>query len=324
MFFQENWVDFVIVLILLCFVWDGWKKGIFWLAAQLLSFLISLLVAFRTYLWTAGILVEMFSISHGWAKAFAFVGIAIVMEQMAYEILARLIMKIPKKYFPKWWRGLLGVGPSMINGGVFVAFVLTAAVSLPIKLPIKQAVLGSQIGAWMVHRAIGAEQVFQGVFGQAARETLTFLTLPVKSGERVDLGFTVVGSDYQVDPESEVQIFALMNEERRKQGVAELRWYPEAIEVARIHSKDMLQRGYFSHHSPEGNDVGDRLRVAHIGYVVAGENLALAPTISVAHEGLMNSQGHRANILSPEFSRVAIGVIDSGVYGKMVTQVFLN
>jgi uncharacterized protein YkwD len=52
--------------------------------------------------------------------------------------------------------------------------------------------------------------------------------------------------------------------------------------------------------------------------------LALAPTLATAHTGLMNSEGHRANILEPKFKRVGIGVIDNGVYGKMFVQVFTD
>ncbi len=321
---QFNWIDLVVLIVLGWFVWDGWKKGIFWLAAQLVAFLLSLVIAFRSYAAVAGLIVQLFSLSHGWAKAIAFMGVAIVAEQVIYEFLAWVVVRVPKRYVPKWWAGFMGVVPSLINGGVFVAFVATAVVSLPVRPQVKRAVLDSRLGNWLVARTVGAEQMFAGVFGDAARETLTFLTTPVGSGERVDLGFKVEESGYRVDPEGERQIFDLVNEERRKEGLAELEWYPEAVEVARGHSRDMVGRGYFSHNSPEGDDVGDRLQKSGITYVVAGENLALAPTIQVAHDGLMNSPGHRANILSPEFSRAAIGVIDSGVYGKMVTQVFLN
>ena len=61
-----------------------------------------------------------------------------------------------------------------------------------------------------------------------------------------------------------------------------------------------------------------------IKFISAGENLAYAPTVEIAHQGLMNSPGHRENILRPSFGRVGIGVIDGGVYGKMFTQDFAD
>ena len=84
----------------------------------------------------------------------------------------------------------------------------------------------------------------------------------------------------------------------------------------------MLQRGYFSHYNPENKSPFDRMESYGINYGFAGENLALAPSASLAHQGLMNSQGHRANILSPNYKKVGIGIVDGGVYGKMVAQEF--
>ena len=61
-----------------------------------------------------------------------------------------------------------------------------------------------------------------------------------------------------------------------------------------------------------------------IEYSLAGENLALAPTVETAHKGLMNSKGHRENILDEDYRQMGIGVIDNGVYGKMFVQVFTD
>ncbi len=68
----------------------------------------------------------------------------------------------------------------------------------------------------------------------------------------------------------------------------------------------------------------DRMREANVRFVDAGENLALAPTVQVAHRGLMNSPGHRANILYPQFGRVGIGIMDGGIRGLMISQEFRN
>ena len=99
---------------------------------------------------------------------------------------------------------------------------------------------------------------------------------------------------------------------------------PELTEVARKHSTDMFVRGYFAHDTPEGRDPFDRMRAADVRFLTAGENLALARSVPIAHTGLMNSPGHRANILRPEFGRVGIGIMDGGMRGLMVTQNFRN
>ena len=86
----------------------------------------------------------------------------------------------------------------------------------------------------------------------------------------------------------------------------------------------MFGRGYFSHVSPEGKNVADRARSASVKFMAVGENLALGPTLTICHEGLMNSPGHRANILHKSFGKVGIGILDGGKYGLMITQNFRN
>ena len=86
----------------------------------------------------------------------------------------------------------------------------------------------------------------------------------------------------------------------------------------------MFARGYFAHATPEGRDPFERMREAKVSFLTAGENIALAPTLEIAHTGLMNSPGHRANILRPQFGRVGIGIVDGGIHGLMVTQDFRN
>ena len=87
---------------------------------------------------------------------------------------------------------------------------------------------------------------------------------------------------------------------------------------------DKFARSYFSHISPEWENTFDRMREGGVKFLTAGENLALAQTLHIAHSGLMNSPGHRANILHPSFGRAAIGVLDGGIYGLMITQTFRN
>jgi uncharacterized protein YkwD len=94
--------------------------------------------------------------------------------------------------------------------------------------------------------------------------------------------------------------------------------------VARAYSADMFARGYFSHLDPDGKSPFDRMRAGDVEFGTAGENLALAPTLKLAHQGLMNSPGHRANILKPEYRTVGIGIVDGGAYGLMVTQDFTD
>lgn len=116
----------------------------------------------------------------------------------------------------------------------------------------------------------------------------------------------------------------LVNEERAKVGLAPLVIDSRLVELARKKSADMIKNGYFSHISPTYGSPFDMMKAAGISYRMAGENIAGAPSVDRAHVALMNSPGHRANILNPNFTHIGIGIVDGGPYGKMFTQMFVQ
>src|SRR5690606_22274952 len=123
-------------------------------------------------------------------------------------------------------------------------------------------------------------------------------TVPPESRGSIALPMRV--DDPRPRPDLEERMLELVNAERASAGLSPLEPDPALVPVARAHSKDMFARGYFSHYSPEGEDLTDRLREYEVRFLTAGENLALAPTLVGAHQGLMRSPGHRANILRPQ------------------------
>ncbi len=120
----------------------------------------------------------------------------------------------------------------------------------------------------------------------------------------------------------ELQMFNLVNQERERFGLKTYRADMELVKLARLKAKDMIDLGYFSHTSPTYGSPFDMMRSFGVSYVYAGENLAGAPTVGLAHTNLMNSSGHRANILNANFSGIGIGVVEGGPYGKMFVQIF--
>jgi uncharacterized protein YkwD len=166
-----------------------------------------------------------------------------------------------------------------------------------------------------------AENKLSPVFTEALKRAM-YNTKTVVSEEAVKLPFTI--SVYKARPDLEAQMLILVNKERLKNGLKAVKADPAIAAVARKHSADMFKRGYFSHYTPEGKNPFDRMKAGDISFFTAGENLALAQTLSIAHTGLMNSPGHRANILNPSFGRLGIGILDGGIYGLMITQNFRN
>ncbi|HAE28889.1 CAP domain-containing protein [Hyphomonas adhaerens] len=140
---------------------------------------------------------------------------------------------------------------------------------------------------------------------------------------------------YLADARMEVDFLARVNDERTSRGLKPLRYRPELLDAARFQSLDMAYNGFFGHQSPDGRHHDARVaafdRRALVKY--SAENVAMVEAVrrrwnqrdAVArlHGNLMDSPGHRANILNPDITDVAMGVVrtKSGVW---VTQVFVD
>ncbi|WP_210365810.1 CAP domain-containing protein [Bacillus sp. REN3] len=107
----------------------------------------------------------------------------------------------------------------------------------------------------------------------------------------------------------EHQLFDITNASRVNHGLAVLKWDDAVKVTARKHSKDMADHQYFSHTNREGESPFERMAEDGIAFKIAGENLAYGQFSSIfAHEGLMNSLGHRENILKTEYELLGVGV----------------
>jgi len=115
---------------------------------------------------------------------------------------------------------------------------------------------------------------------------------------------------------TEIQMVQMVNEERVKAGVKPLEVDVNLAYVARIKSKDMSDNNYFSHTSPTYGSPFDMMRSFGISYRGAAENIAKSYSLQSAHTGLMNSEGHRRNILNPNLTHIGIG-IHNGYYTQM-------
>lgn len=126
--------------------------------------------------------------------------------------------------------------------------------------------------------------------------------------------------------EAEHRLLELANEERRRLGLPPLVPAPALQAMARAHSQDMAESGFFGHRSPRRGDFGERFRATGWRALRAAENLSKSESILEAHAGLMASPAHRSNILSRHFTHVGIGVATrKGPLGGtelVITQVF--
>jgi uncharacterized protein YkwD/uncharacterized protein YdcH (DUF465 family) len=107
----------------------------------------------------------------------------------------------------------------------------------------------------------------------------------------------------------ELQMFDLTNAARVNHQLSILSWDDSVRETARSHSEDMAKNQFFDHTNLDGQSPFDRMAEDNIAFMLAGENLATGQLSSIfAHEGLMNSLGHRKNILKADYEFLGVGV----------------
>lgn len=110
-------------------------------------------------------------------------------------------------------------------------------------------------------------------------------------------------------------ILCLHNQERAEQGLPTLAYETRLETAAQLHAKDMVERQFFAHDTPEGLGPADRARNA--GYPTkhysSGENLAWGTGLEASPvevvDGWMHSPGHRENILRSAFTQIGVGVV---------------
>jgi uncharacterized protein YkwD len=161
--------------------------------------------------------------------------------------------------------------------------------------------------------------------------TTTPLPQPLAQGE---------GSlDFDV-PALQKLMLDLINADRQANGLTPVAWDDRAAQAATAHAEDMAAQGYFSHWDTKGHGPDVRYGLAG-GTDVIRENVASqwrryddgrpAPiddwseVIREAQTGLMNSPGHRANILDPFHTHVGVGIAYNAQTGETrIAQEFIH
>jgi uncharacterized protein YkwD len=320
---EFNLIDLVLVLVVLLSALNGWRRGFILGLLDLVGWILSLLAALRFYRPLAnwlGARVDFWSEIWDAPIAFLFIAViaGVVVHLVSYAFLRRLSKDIHERRVNK----LLGILPGLANGLITAAIVSALLLAIPFNEGLRERARNSALINRLASYTERLETALVPVFRDAIAETLNLLTIRPESTERVLLPYKVPVS--RPRPELEAEMLKMINQERAAAGLAALAPDPELTPVARQHSSDMFARGYFSHVTPENRDPFDRIREGNVRFLNAGENLALARTLKIAHTGLMNSPGHRANILHKDFGRVGIGIMDGGIRGLMITQNFRN
>ena len=318
-FLDMNWIDLVLILIVLLAVLAGWYRGFISSLLSLVVWAGSFLIAYLSYPYVAEWMDKLFD-AGPWRLPIAFLFTGIVAGTLLSILAGYIARMFPWEAHVNGVNKFLGIVPGAITGYLYAVILSAVFLALPLRDAITEKIRESRFGVKLAMQSEWANRKLAPVFDEAIRQTINSLTVRPNSEERINLTFKV--NDAVPKPSYEAQMLALVNEERRKHGLKPLQADHEMLRVARAHSQDMFANGYFAHDNLKGQDPFDRMRAARVRFATAGENLALAQTVEIAHVNLMNSPGHRANILNPAFGRVGIGILDGGFYGLMISQEF--
>ena len=317
-----NYIDILLIAIVGLAIWVGWRKGFILGSINLLIWIGSLFAGFLFYPSLSKLLQGFFPGLGVWNTPIAFI-VTIIFARILLALIFNTVLKrTPDKVHTHGANRFLGIIPGVINGFIYATIMAALLLTMPLRNGLSDKTKDSSLANTLGVNIGWLDDRFSPIFDDAIRKTLTGATVQPDTDETVDLNFRVEDADPR--PDLEAQMLTLVNNERMKRGLKPVKADPEMKVVARAHSRDMFARGYFSHYSPEGKDPFDRMKSAGVKYLAAGENLALGQTLKICHDGLMNSPGHRANILNPSYGRLGIGILDGGTYGLMISQEFRN
>src|SRR5579872_4413250 len=159
-----NYVDLIIVAIVGFFAWQGQKRGFLVQLFDILGFLVALFGSLNFYQYISQILTHFFKVPEIGADPIGFLLAWLVTEFFFFTVFAKLFRKIFQKEADKPINQYFGFLPAILNGILFVAFVLLFVVSLPLNTNVKKPIFDSKIAPFLIDEATVLEKPFNGIF----------------------------------------------------------------------------------------------------------------------------------------------------------------
>ncbi len=320
-----NLLDIGLILIVVLITASGVRRGFIIGMYELCLALVAFLLAARFYRPVADSIGNFIDARQAFLNLAAFIIVIIFFQSVAWLTIGPVV-----RYFRKA-TGIIpgsrlldriaGVVPGFIQGILAVTLVVLLLGAIPTTSKPDSVLDRSTVGLQLYRQS---SNFVLNTITAAGLNLSDFVALtPRSGGDGYLLPFTVTEGLHQ-NSDDEHAMFAMVNQERDIAGLPPLEFDESLAQVGRAHGIEMFNEGYFDHHSPITGTPFDRIGAAGIEYGLAGENLALAPNVEIAHNGLMDSPGHRANILEPGFRKIGIGAISSDRHGTMYVQVFTD
>ncbi len=313
-------LDFVLGAFLVALIVRGWLKGFVREALDVVTLLLGAVIAFRAAGTVGSVISAMSGLSPEVGRlvggVVAFLAIS-VGAAVVSGLIHRTIRRLPAM---TTLNRLAGAA----LGGVYALVLATLALTLvsiaPMPEPVTDAVEESTFAATLTDPHGPVQSGVEVIAGDRVMQTV--ISLRRLFGQRV-----VVGDGTVALPPAEHTkpsagaaraVYEALNKERVSEGLDPLAWSEDLAVVAVGRAESAYRSGTLV---PEGPDIEEKLRLVGIPSSQRGENIALAATPDGAHEALVASESHRAELLRVDYRRVGVGVVE-GPYGFVAVEVF--
>jgi len=317
-----NFIDLLICVIILVCAWGGYRRGFIFAMLTIGAWIGTFVLTFLLYRTVGGFILKLIPTIGYWSTALAFIMLFIIFQICFDRLTFWVLTRLPRSITANPLNRLLGILPGLLNGYLWATLLCVLLLIYPADGAFTREVRTSTMARQLANETGWLNRQLSPTINKALVAFQRREEPTVTHERMVRLPYNIRNA--RPRPDLEKRMLELVNHERIKRGLAPLQPDPELTIVARLHSADMLEHGYFSHYTPEGLNPFDRMKQAGIYFTTGGENIAITQTLIMAHTGLMHSTDHRANILNPAFGRVGIGILDAASHGLMITQAFRN
>lgn len=319
-------IDFVLGASLAAGAVRGWRRGLVREVMDLVGLALGVVVAFRLSRPAGDYLHTTYGLSPETARVVAAVGLFVAVG-LAAGIVAHFLTRVMSIPGLSLANRLGGAGMAVLWTVFLVLVVASVARALPLSGPLDDAMARSRVLSAIAAPDALPQVTFQRLAGDRVLDSVLALEDLFNQRRLVVGGEDSVSiepaepDDLAPSAEDARLLLDLINSERVSVGLDPLAWSDGLAVVAAAHADDMYRHGFIAHRSPSTGTVNERVESAGIPVNTVAENLALAASGRAVHAGLMESQGHRSNLLGGGLDRVGIAALQ-GPLGLMVVEIF--
>ena len=317
-----NYIDLIFLAFVLVFSTWGYFRGGIKEFYTLFSFIISIFIASTLFERILPLTDQITFIPESYVNAMVFFGIWLISEIFFFLLFFFGAEKLPKRWGGSRTNGIFGILGGGIKATLVLWLILISLLMLPLPKMIQKDIDQSYFGRFGHNNSVWLVSFVDANFSGLGTDVIKAIAVSPDKNKIIKLGF--VEKNPIVNTTEEKEMLNSINKVRAEEGVDKVVLDDKLSKVALAHGVEMLSGGFLSHLSVDGSSPFDRLNKNQISYFFAGENLAIAPDVRSAFIALMGSPGHKANIISGEYAKVGISVLEAGSNGKIYVQEFTD